>query len=137
MTAPKPPRVKSVLHDCTVLVQGSKHDPELPYADSVEIKMTIKVLELNYGPCLDWSLTVDVPCEMGWAWDDHPLLLCRDRKSESRTEPVSEVGEILDDTPAIRAILADLCDSEPRKLYTGTDCTHRARLIAALEMFWS
>ncbi len=141
MSIPKPSsRVKSVLHACTAIVQGSKHgedDDGMPISETIEITMTIQVLELNYGPCLDWTLTVDVPCEKGWIWDDHPLLLCRARKSEDNEEPVSKVGEILDDTPAVRAMLAELCNPEPKKLYTGTDCTHRARLIAALELMWS
>jgi hypothetical protein len=70
MSIPKPSsRVKSVLHDCTVVVSGSKHgedDDGMPISETIEITMKITVLELNYGPCLDWTLTVDVPCEMGW-----------------------------------------------------------------------
>ena len=122
-----------VIHDVTITVVGHKAQSR----DDVPIKMTIKALELNYGPCIDLSITVDVPCEMGWSWDDHPLLLCRARQEKDREHPVTGAGEILDDTPAVRALLAELCDATPKKLYSGTDTTHRARLIAALEMFWS
>jgi hypothetical protein len=126
-------KVKSVLHDVTYTVTGHKAQSR----EDVPIKLTIKAVELTYGPCIDLSISVDVPCEMGWSWDDHPLLLCRARQDKKREAPVSSCGEILDDTPAVRAVLAELCDPTPKKLYSGTDTTHRARLIAALELFWS
>jgi hypothetical protein len=148
----KPSKVKSVLHDVTITVTGHRAQSR----EDVPIKLTIKALELTYGPCIDLSISVDVPCEMGWSWDDHPLLLCRARQEKNREEPVKGAGEILDDTPAVRALLAELvswpgqlpcegtgsassklCDPTTRKLYSGTDTTHRARLIASLEMFWS
>lgn len=126
-------KVKSVLHDVTITVVGRRAQS----CDDVPIKMTIKALELNYGPCIDLSITVDVPCEMGWSWDDHPLLLCRARQEKDRTRPLTGAGEILDDTPAVRALLKELCDPAQKKLYSGTDTTHMARLIAALELMWS
>jgi hypothetical protein len=125
--------VKSVLHDVTITVLGRQAQSR----EYVPINLTIKALELNYGPCIDLSITVDVPCEMGWTWDDHPLLLCRARQEHDRDEPVRGCGEIIDDTPAVRALLAELCDPATRILRSTTDTTHRARLIAALEMFWS
>ena len=128
-----PSKVKSVLHDVTYTVIGHRAQSR----DDVPIKLSIKALELTYGPCIDLTITADVPCEMGWSWDDHPLLLCRARSDKNRESPVTGAGEILDDTPAVRALLAELCDPAEKKLYTGTDTTHRARLIAALEMFWS
>lgn len=131
--ASKMSKVKSVLHDVTITVIGHRAQEQ----NDVPIKLTIKALELNYGPCIDLTIAVDIPCEMGWSWDDHPLLLCRARQDKGRKDPVTGCGEILDDTPAVRALLAELCDPTPRKLYCGTDTTHRARLIASLEMFWS
>jgi hypothetical protein len=129
----KPTRIKSILHNVTLTVTGRRAQEH----EDVPIKLSILALELNYGPCIDLTIKVDVPCEMGWSWDDHPLLHCRARQDQKRTEPVTGAGEMLDDTPAVRAMLAELCDPAERKLYTGTDSTHRARLIAALEMFWS
>jgi hypothetical protein len=129
----KPTKVKSILHNVTLTVTGRR---AMEHED-VPIKLSILALELNYGPCIDLTIKVDVPCEMGWSWDDHPLLHCRARQDKKREEPVTGAGEILDDTPAVRALLAELCQEQMPKLYCGTDTTHRARLIAALELMWS
>lgn len=133
-------KIKSVLHDITITVMGKKQNESeegFLVSEEVPILLSILALELNYGPCIDLTIRVDKPCEMEWFWDDHPFLHCRARKERDREEPVAECGEILDDTPAVRAMLAELCEPVERKLYGGTDCGHRARLIAALEMFWS
>ncbi len=133
-------RIKSVLHDITITVMGRKQsvsEEGFPISEDVPILLSILAVELDYGPCIDLTIRVDKPCEMGWVWDNHPLLLCRAREEEDREAPVAECGEILDDTPAVRAILAELCEPGERKLYVGTDCTHRARLIRALQLMWS
>jgi hypothetical protein len=83
-------------------------------------------------------VSVDLPYDRNDpdSWDDHPLMMCRDLSDKNITA-VRVAGEILDDTPAVRAMLSELCSVEESKHYTGTDCSHRARLIAALEKFWS
>lgn len=125
---------KKVLFDTTLLVTGHK----AMSCDDVPIQLSVKAIELDYGPCIWWDARVDIPCEIGWSWDDHPLLHVRARSEKNRTTPVSSAGEIIDDTPALRALLAELCEPpKQRTFYTDTDCTHRARLIAALELFWS
>jgi hypothetical protein len=120
---------KSVLHDISYTVIGHRCGER----ENVPIVIHVKAIELDYGPCIDWSLTASVPCSRG-EWDDHPLSLIRAMKDAG---PVSSCGEILEDTPAVRAMLAELCQSSERKMYSTTDTTHRARLIAALEMMWS
>ena len=67
---------------------------------------------MTYGPCLDWSLTVDVPCEKGWSWDDHPLLLCRALKELGLAADESEVLED-DAEAAVSALLAERATAGP------------------------
>jgi hypothetical protein len=47
-----------------------------------------------------------------------------------------KVQEIIDDTPAVRALLQELV-APASKLYTTTDCTHKGSIIQALSLFWS
>jgi hypothetical protein len=122
---------KSVLHDISYTVTGHRFGER----EQVPIVFHVKAIELDYGPCIDWSVSASVPCEKGM-WGDHPLAHVR-ALNEKDTSSVSTCGEILEDTPAVRAMLVELCQSEERKMYSTTDTTHRARLIAALEMFWS
>ena len=102
----------------------------------VPITLTVKAKCLTYGPLIEWSATTDIPCERGWSWDDHPLLHCRALREASPTS-VTSCGEIVDDTPAVRALLTELCEGEGKKLLTSTHTTHKGRLIAALELMWA
>lgn len=47
------------------------------------------------------------------------------------------VREIINDTPATRAIILALADPEIKKLCNTSDCTNRAALIASLCFFWT
>lgn len=139
---------RAVLHDCVVTVEGQKRPSHIE-SETVPIQMTMKVVELDYGPCLHWSLSVNIPLDLGEEWDIHPLKRCREvvekfregfdlaEEEECERSRIGAVGEILDDTPAVRALLAELCEAGKRKLYTTADCDHRARLIAAIETMWS
>ena len=49
----------------------------------------------------------------------------------------NKVANIIEDTPAIRAMIMELVSEEKRNLYTTTDCTYKARLIKAIASFWS
>jgi len=92
--------------------------------------MTVKALELDYGPVIDFSVTIDRPFKDTGDWADHPFMYA------GTLESPTEIANIVEDTPAVRALIAELVE-EPKKLYTGTDCSHRARLIKAIMGFWS
>lgn len=129
---------KSTLVDTIITISSSgssfDNDDEFNGMDRVPIQVTIKAYELSYGPVIDYDIKVSVPYTNPMDWDDHPFMyLKQDNAQEKRTTS----GNIIDDTPAVRAILQELVKAEPFKLYTTTDCTHRARLIAALDSFWS
>jgi len=119
-------KYKSTIADTTIIVFGSnmKQDENIP------ITLTIKAYELNYGPVIELTITVDI--EYDPYWSDHPF-----RHIEKYVESKKIVSDIIDDTPAIRSIIKELTQKEPFKLYTTTDCTHRAGLIKALSYFWS
>ena len=124
-----PRRWKSTLVDTVITVIGTKD--EHGTRTNVPIDMKICAYELDYGPVID----VEIKCNIGYQpgiWIDHPLNL---------VEPGSlidyEVSEIIDDTPATRAIIAELANPVKKNLYTTTDCSYRAALIASLKNFWS
>jgi hypothetical protein len=94
------------------------------------IILTVKAIELNYGPVISFSVTVDKPCNDTEDWDDHPFMHIKDMESPT------EVGNIVEDTPAVRALIEELV-AEPKNMYSTTDCTHRGRLIRAIMGFWS
>jgi hypothetical protein len=118
--------LKEVLVNTTVLVTGSNDDD-----DNVEITLDVKAGVLDYGPVIDFQVTASVGFTNLSFWGDHPLM-CSKEYMEGNT-----VGNIVEDTPAVRALIAELVSSEKKKLYTTTDCTHKARLIKAIASFWS
>ncbi len=131
-------RYESTLIDTTITVDGSKFDM-FGYGEGngpVPIQVKITAYKLDYGPVIDLTITVSVPYTSPMDWSDHPFMLTKRDRDDKKT-PKSSVGEIIDDTPAVRAILTELAQPEKFKLYTTTDCTHRAALIASLEFFWS
>jgi hypothetical protein len=123
-------RVKSILHNTTLIINSSK----LMSMDKTPITLKIVAKELDYGPVIDLTITADVAFTGAREWSDHPFLMVNKRHIENDGKLVSE---IIDDTPAIRAVLAELCSAANQKLYTTTDCTHRAHLIAFLVSCWS
>jgi hypothetical protein len=122
-------KVKSVLHEVTLTIHGSR----FMSGNKVPIMLTIVVKELNYGPVLDIMIHSDVPFTGSMDWDDHPL----SRVGKEQLVGGKKMDEIIDDTPAIRAVIAELVNPEKQNLYTTTDCTHRAQLIAFLASVWS
>jgi hypothetical protein len=64
-------------------------------------------------------------------WADHPLMWVEKIEGSK-----GRVENIVDDTPAVRALVAELA-ATPVKLYTTTDCSHKGRIIRALCLFWS
>ena len=121
---------KNTLADTIITVEGSRFNS----MKKVPIQLSIKVYELNYGPVLDYEIKSNIPFTHPMDWDDHPFMYCK-QHGEQSNRYTSE--NIIDDTPAVRLLVQELVEKEPFKLYTTTDCTHRARLIAALENFWS
>jgi hypothetical protein len=136
-------KTKSVLADTTITVTGNRAQSREP----VPINLHIVATELTYGPCIHFKARVDIGLESeGWFWDDHPFsgaLKKSDADDPACVEKkggevcVLEVGDIVDDTLAVRALIAELVETGERKLYVGTDCTHRARLITAIRAFWA
>ena len=116
---------KSILYDSTITVIGSNDLNDIP------IQLHVKAIELDYGPLIDFEVSTSVPFTTSIEWPDHPFM-CSKEYMEGNT-----VGNIVEDTPAIRALIAELVSSEKRKFYTTTDCTHKARLIKAIASFWS
>ena len=126
-------RTKSVLVDKSIVITGSNMSS---IADQ-SITLTVKAIELNYGPVISFSVTVDKPCnnQYNWGdwrydWDDHPFMYIDPEGSPY------EIGNIVEDTPAIRALIEELV-AEPKNMYTTTDCTHRGRLLKAIMSFFS
>jgi len=125
-----PKLFKSVIVDKSIVVIGYKNTPN---DNEVHIiNMRIKAYELNYGPVIHFSVKVDVPYNPG-EWSDHPLRIA----NEKREECINSSEDIIDDTPATRALIMELANSEIKHLYTTTDCSYRASIIAALQYFWS
>lgn len=122
--------VKSVLHDVTLKIQGL----QFMSVDETPIVTRIIIKELIYGPVLSLRITTDIPYTYPMEWSDHPLARV---DKEHLVEDGKAIEEIIDDTPAIRAVIAELVDSKEQKLYVTTDCTHRAQLIAFLSSCWS
>ena len=130
---------KSTLVDTVITVQGTKMTTDScdfteEASDTTPIQVSIKVYELNYGPVLDYTITSSIPFTNVMDWTDHPLMYVKKNHYDEK-KSISE--NIIDDTPAVRLLIQELAAKEPFKLYTTTDCTHRARLIQALETFWS
>jgi hypothetical protein len=132
------PNYKSTLVDTVITVEG------LPFAidkcgfteeasTTTPIQVSIKAYELNYGPVIDYTIKCSVPFTDLMHWSDHPFMFSNKERSGKKTRSTN----IIDDTPAVRAILQELAAKEAFQLYTTTDCTHRARLIQSLENFWS
>lgn len=129
---------KNVLVDTSISVIGNTFQSRT----GVPIQMHVKAIELDYGPCIHFTVRTDKPFAHSMDWDDHPFRGVVKDRDETETvnrnaKGVIEISEILDDTPAVHAMIKELVETTEKKLYTGTDCTHRARLIAALRMFWS
>ncbi len=137
---------RSVLADVKIPVKCRRAQE----VEEVTVTLHVKAIELDYGPCIQFSATVDIPFESkGWFWDDHPFggaLKHSDSSEPVNSKPVkgvegatlvTSVGDIVDDTPAVRALIQELADPAQQKLYVGTDATHRARLIMSIRAFWA
>jgi hypothetical protein len=95
-------RTKSILVDKSITVNGCMGSEE-----AMSITLTVKAIELNYGPVISFSVTVDNPVNDTEDWDDHPFMHIKDMESPT------EVGNIVEDTPAIRALIEELV-AEPK-----------------------
>lgn len=120
-------KVKSILIDKSVVVTGTPGE-----APCCPITLHVSAKELNYGPVIEVTITSDTPFDPSnrEEWDDHPF------KFVKNVENKVTVQEIIDDTPAVRALLQELV-APASKLYTTTDCTHKGSIIQALSLFWS
>jgi hypothetical protein len=107
-------RTKSVLYQTTVIIG--------------ETETTVQVIELTYGP-LHVLITTEKPMEDVHI---HPFMYVdKERLSYGKT-----VCEIIEDTPAIRALITELVSTEPVKTYTTEPSAHKARIIKSLTNFW-
>jgi len=120
---------KSVLTNTTITVMGCLNNHDVP------IKLTIEAIELDYGPVINLKIISDTPYfeDAMLSWSDHPFQWV----DKNYFEDDNSVGNIIDSTPATRALINELANPEPYTLYTTTDCTHRGRIIGALNLFWS
>lgn len=123
-------KYKSTLVDTVFTVNASSFNS----TRGIPIQVSFKAYELSYRPVINYTITVNVPFTHPMDWSDHPFMFS---KQDNEEQNKYESANIIDDTPAVRAIIQELAQKEPFKLYTTTDCTHRARLIQALESFWS
>jgi hypothetical protein len=115
---------KSILCDTTITVVARKDD-------DVPIQLHVKAIELDYAAVIDFEVKASEPFTDMMDWCDHPFA-CSTEYMEG-----NKVANIIEDTPAIRAMIMELVSSEKRNLYTTTDCTYKARLIKAIASFWS
>lgn len=93
----------------------------------VPIVMSVKGVELEYGT-ISLDISVNIPYENG-LWESHPFMYANMKGKV--------IGEVLENTPAVRELIHELGNPIPKKMYTTTDICHRARLISAIRMFWS
>lgn len=110
----------------TLVVMGVKEDEE----DDVPVTLTLHAKSHTYGPVMTVKVTPDIPY-VKHKWADHPLMYVQSNYIEKGV-----AANIVEDTPAIRALIDELV-GQPPKLYTTTDCTHKGRLIRAILSFWS
>lgn len=109
-------RTKSVLHNTTVMIG--------------ETETTIHIAELNYGP-LHLLITTEKP--MPEDFHIHPFMyVAKEHLSYGTT-----VCEVIEDTPAIRALINELVTKEPVKTHVTEPSAHKARIIKCLTNFWS
>ena len=116
---------KSILVEKTIIVNGSRVHSD----NHVPITLTVKAIELDYGPVIAFSVSIDTPFKNIDDWDDHPFMY-------NDLESPILVANTVEDTCAVRALIDELV-AEPKNMYTTTDCTHRGRLIKAIMGFWS
>ena len=116
---------KSILVDKTVTVIGTRDNEQIP------IQLHVKAVELDYGPVIDFEVRSSVKFTNVMDWPDHPFTSSKEYMEGNK------VANIIEDTPAIRAMITELVSEEKRNLYTTTDCTYKARLIKAIASFWS
>jgi len=121
----KVPHPLDKMHSLTV--NGYREASRVP----IPITLTIRIQETSTA--IEWDVSVDVPFE-GY-WDDHPLMRCR--AVQNGSESVSKVGERVPKTSAVLAMLKELCESDTANLAHTTLTTHKARLIASLELMWA
>jgi hypothetical protein len=116
---------KSILCDTHVTVIGSNDDGDIP------IILHVKAIELDYGPVIDFEVSCSEKFTNFMEWSDHPFACSKEYMEGDK------VANIIEDTPVIRAMIAELISEIERKLHTTTDCTYKARLIKAIASFWS
>ena len=108
-------RTKSVLHNTTLMIG--------------ETEVTVHVIELTYGP-LHVLITTEEP--MPEDFHIHPFMyVAKEHLSYRKT-----VCEIVEDTPAIRALINELVSTEAVKTHTTESSAHKARIIKCLTNFW-
>ena len=114
---------KSILIDSTIIVESSDIDGCI-----LPVEMRLKAIELDYGPVIDFKVVTDVSYVN---MDMHPFMYSKEYMNGEYS-----TGSIIDDTPAVRSLIYEL-SAKHSPLYTTTHCTHVARLIRAINGFWS
>jgi len=109
-------RTKSLLHETTITIGDTE--------------TTVQVIELTYGP-LHVLISTENPLPEDFYI--HPFMYMPKEHLKNR----NMVCEIIEDTPAIRALIDELVSREPPKMYTTHPAAHKARIIKSLVNFWS
>jgi hypothetical protein len=108
-------RTKSILHETTVTIG--------------ETEASIQIIELTYGP-LHVLIKTEEP--MPEDFHIHPFMYVAKEHLSYR----KMVCEIIEDTPAIRALINELVAKEPVKTHATEPSAHKARIIKCLTNFW-
>jgi hypothetical protein len=93
------------------------------------VNLSVKVVALKHGP-LAIDIRVDSPYRIG-EWITHPFL----HVDPMLIEKNCVIGNIVEDTPAVRALIDELVKPLPN-MYTSDDISHYGRLIKAINLFW-
>jgi hypothetical protein len=120
-------QIKSTIINKIVDLTGMKEDDNFESTD-VKIKMRVIAYELKNGQ-IALKITTDHAFDINERWDLHPFRFLDKSK-------VSSITGILNDTPAIRQMIADITVQSNWKLYVDYDLSYRAHVISNLYTFF-
>jgi len=111
-------RTKRILLDTVIVVTLDKEDDVSQSAD-----LYVRAIELTYGHSLYFEAACPVLIKDANQWISHPFMY------SNKYLDGYVVGNIIDDTLAIRAMIEELISTNTTR--------HKARLIKAISSFWT
>lgn len=114
------PRTKSILVDTKIVMSAATRDK------NTTTDVHVQAIELNYGALIYFRVQTSIPFTKTEEWFAHPLMFSSNYMDGSP----DTVANIVDDTPAIRAMIEELVSSNRIDV-------HKARLINAILSFWN